>query len=120
MQLNYKLVQAIPTTTIPPLPLACSRKQPKNTELLNYESINILKPGVKAVLLKLTIPTNIDELKSFNEGWVYIKAKIRYAPISEVFKIKTNVEYLVKHYRAVSTYATREMEIVFRVYVNFS
>jgi len=120
IRLNYKLVHVIPTTTIPPLPLACSRKQPQNTVLLNYESINVLKPRVKAVLLKLTIPTNIDELKSLDKGWIYIKAKIKYTPISEVFRIKTNVEYLAKYYRAVSMFTTREMEIVFRVYVKFS
>ena len=124
VQLNYKVVYVVPVTTTSPLPLACSEKQPQSTRLLNYESVNILKPGEKATLLKLTIPTNINELKGFDEGWVYVKAKIKYAPIKEVYKIDTNAKYwttsYLKYYRAISTYATRELEIVFRVHVRFS
>jgi len=71
-------------------------------------------------ILELTIPTIIDELKSYGKGWIFVKAKIKYTPISEVFRIKTNVEYLAaKYHRAVFMYATREVEIVFRVYVKF-
>ena len=121
-QVNYRIVHVVPMTTIPPLPPVCRDKQPHGTSLINYKGIYVLEPGEKATLLKLTIPTNIDELEGFREGWMYIKAKIRYTPIKEVYRIETttdywSVSYLSRYYRAVALYDTREMEIVFRVYV---
>ena len=119
-QVNRRIVYAVPMTTIPPLPSACRDKQPPDTSIINY-GFYVLEPGEKSTLLKLTIPTNIDELQGFREGWVYIKARIKYAPIKEVYRIDVDTAPInYYYYRAVAFYNTREMEIVFRTHINLS
>ncbi len=96
-QVNYRAVYVVPTTTIPPLPPACRGKQPSSTRLLNYKS-DILEPNEKATLLKLSIPTNIDKLKDFREGWIYVRAEIEYAPVKEVYRIEASTGYWSTNY----------------------
>ena len=118
-QVNHRMVYAVPMPTMPPLSLACRDKQPPGTTLINY-GFYVLEPGERSTLLKLTIPKNIDELQGFREGWVYIKAKIRYIPIKEVYRIDAATEdYLsyLNYYRAVTFYSTGEIEVVFRTYI---
>jgi len=116
---NVKLVYAVPTTTIPPLPPECQKNQPANTYITYEGSINLLMPGKRATLIALSIPGNVNALKGFKEYWAYLKGRIYYFPVKAIYRIETNIKepYLSK-FVAVSLYAEREIELQFKVHVN--
>jgi len=116
--IHYKLinksrmeVMPIPTVDFAPELLPCIYSRPVDTEIMHAFTF-VFRPSESDVITHLHL-SNIEELRDFNKGWIYIKMRISYIPVKEIYRIESGNAFV----RAVRLYSQREIEFVFRVYI---
>ncbi|ADM27674.1 hypothetical protein Igag_0857 [Ignisphaera aggregans DSM 17230] len=98
---------------VPELQL-CISNRPVDTEVIDlFTTPFVFEPSESDIITTLHL-SNIEELRGFNKGWIYIKMRISYTPIKEIYRIESGNAFV----SAVRLYSRREIEFVFRVYID--
>jgi len=117
--LDITIGEPVPTITLPPQLQECMYNIPPGTEIV-YPSSILLEPSDRATIKAPLLSDVLEKLISgynFYRGWIYIKMKLTYTAIRELYRIEADNAYSIT---AAKPYSTKEIEFTFRVYIDLS
>ncbi len=109
--INRKLAYAVPTTTIPPWIMDCTRT---NNNIWIWGRNDVLMPSQKTIVT-LDIPDDI--LGNHDEVWSYIRVHLEYQGVKKLYRILLNDTEWKYSWAAEIYDDVHELNIVFKIHI---